>query len=109
MVLQGFRPGGAIRIIPAIKGGTRNADLFQRAPNRQGGTLNEPDDLKLLGCGVSHSSSPPSAIMLFLRRRSSSACSATTSFSSRVSRRRSLPSTLSPAPPASPPTLHLPS
>ena len=64
MVLQGFRPDGTIQIIPAIKGGTRNADLFQRAPNRQRGTLNEPDDLKFLGCGVSHSPSPPAGKLI---------------------------------------------
>src|SRR5271155_3380970 len=94
MVFQGLGPGGTIRIIPAIESGTRNVDLFQRAPNRQRGTLNKPDDLQLLGCGVSHASSPPSAIMLFLSSRNSSACSATTSFSSWAWRLRSLTSLL---------------
>src|SRR5260221_677431 len=54
--------------------------------------LDQPDDLQLLGCGISHSSSPPSAIMLFLSRRFSRARSATRTFMSRTSRRSSLTS-----------------
>src|SRR3954465_680703 len=58
------------------------------------GLLDQPNDLQLLGGGVSHSSSPPSAIMLFLSSRNSSACSATTALSSCPSRRKSLTSPL---------------
>src|SRR4029078_323321 len=58
------------------------------------GLLDQPNDLQLLGGGVSHSSSPPSAIMLFLSNRNSSACSATTALSSCASRRKSLTSPL---------------
>src|SRR5207248_4197321 len=82
MIFQGLRPAGAIKIIPVVKSGPGNAELLQRAFNRQMRVLDQPDDLKLLGRGVSHSPSPPSASMLFLSSRSSSACPATTSFSS---------------------------
>jgi hypothetical protein len=47
------------------------------ALHRQMRCFDEPDDLQLLGCGVSHSSSPPSPIMLFLSRRFSRVRSAT--------------------------------
>jgi hypothetical protein len=64
--------------------------------------LDQPDDLGLFRCGISHAGSPfaialgpmadkgPPAIMPFLRSRSSTACSATTSFRAPVSWRRSL-------------------
>src|SRR5271165_5545275 len=77
---------------PAIERGSRDAELFQRAFDRQGRLLDQPDDLGLLGCGVSHASSPPSAIMLFLSRRFSRVSSATTSFRAPSSRRRSFTS-----------------
>ena len=70
----------------------RNADLFQRPPHRQGGLLDELDDLKLLGGRVPHATFSPSAVTLFLSRRFSSVSSATTSFSALASRRRSLTS-----------------
>jgi hypothetical protein len=54
------------------------------------GLLNEPDDLQLLGGGISHSACSPSAVALFLSRRFSRVSSATTSFSALASRRRSL-------------------
>src|SRR3954453_3103762 len=92
MILQGFRPARSIEIIPVVKCGPGNAELVQRAPDRQMRLLDKPDDLELLGCGIPHSPSPPSAIMLFLSSRSASACSATTSLSSWASRRRSLTS-----------------
>src|SRR5712671_1038064 len=65
---------------------------WQRPPHRQGGLLDEPDDLKLLGGGVPHVASSPSAVTLFLSRRFSRVNSATTSFSALASRRRSLTS-----------------
>ena len=68
-VVQSFRPTGLVQIVPAVEGGARNADLFQRTAHRQGGLLDEPDDLKLLGGGVSHAASSPSAVTLFLSRR----------------------------------------
>jgi hypothetical protein len=91
-VSQGFGSAGLIQIVPAVEGGVRNADLFQRPPHRQGGLLDEPDDLELLGGGISHSASSPSPVTLFLSKRFSSVSSATTSFSALASRRRSLTS-----------------
>jgi hypothetical protein len=64
-VVQGFRPTGLVQIVPAVEGGARNANLFQRPPHRQGGLLDQPDDLKLLGGGVPHVASSPSAVTLF--------------------------------------------
>src|ERR1700704_3803391 len=87
-VVQGFRPTGLVQIVPAVKGGARNANLFQRPPHWQGGLLDEPDDLKLLGGGVPHAASSPSAVTLFLSRRFSRVRSATTSFSALLDRRR---------------------
>src|SRR4051812_44284318 len=72
------------------------------------GLLDQPNDLQLLGGGVSHSSSPPSAIMLFLSSRNSSACSATTALSSCASRRKSLTSPLVAARAVSPAKRRLP-
>src|SRR5208282_371402 len=92
LVFQGFRPTGVVQIVPTIEGGVRNADLFQRPPHRQGGLLDEPDDLELLGGRVPHAASSPSAVTLFLSRRFSRVSSATTSFSAPASRRRSLTS-----------------
>src|SRR3954449_5875552 len=92
MIFQGVRPARSVEIIPVVKRGPGNAELVQRAPDRQMRLLDQPDDLELLGCGIPHSPSPPSAIMLFLSSRNASACSATTSFSSWASRRRSLTS-----------------
>src|SRR5215510_11139630 len=94
MIFQGLRPAGAIKIIPVVKCRPGNAELLQRASDRQMRLLDQPDDLELLGCGVSHSPSPPSASMLFLSSRNSSACSATTSLRSWASRRSSLTSSL---------------
>src|SRR3981081_28973 len=75
----GCRPTGLEQIVPAVKGGARNANLFQRPPHWQGGLLDEPDDLKLLGGGVPHAASSPSAVTCFLSRRFSRVRSATTS------------------------------
>src|ERR1700724_267690 len=75
-----------------VKCGPRNAELFQRALDRQGRLLDQPDDLGFLGCGVSHASYSPSVIMLFLSRRFSRVSSATTSFRALASRRRSFTS-----------------
>src|SRR5437870_11300752 len=60
--------------------------------HRQWGLLDQPDDLQLLGGGVSHAPSSPAPIMLFLSSRFSSMSSATTSFSAPASCRRSLTS-----------------
>src|SRR5690554_4969357 len=95
-------------VIPAIEGGARNAELLKRPPCRQVRLLDQPYDLQLLGCGISHSSSPPSAIMLFLRIRSSSACSATTSLRSRACLRRTFTSSLVAARAVSPASRFLP-
>jgi hypothetical protein len=46
----------------------RNANLFQRPPHRQGGLLDQPDDLKLLGGRVPHVASSPSAVTLFFEQ-----------------------------------------
>src|SRR5262245_2217378 len=43
-VVQGFRPTSLVKIVPAVEGGARNANLFQRPPRRQGGLLDEPND-----------------------------------------------------------------
>ena len=83
---------GRKAIVPAIKGGLRNAQLVQSGPDAQVGLLDQADDLQLLGCGIPHSSSPPCPIMFFLRRRFSSESSATNSFKSRISWRRPLTS-----------------
>src|ERR1700737_1013807 len=85
-------PAALIEIVPAVEGVPWNAELLQRAAHRQGRLLDQPDDLGLLGCGVSHASPSPSAIMLFLSRRFSSVSSATTSFRALASRRRSFTS-----------------
>src|SRR5947209_15433535 len=69
-IVQGFRPAGLVQIVPAVEGGTRNADLFQRPPHWQGRLLDEPDDLKLLGGGIPHVASSPSAVK-DLRREAS--------------------------------------
>src|SRR5271155_984085 len=90
MVGQRFRPAVTIAIIPSVKGGAGNTKLVQRALGRQ--VLDQPDDLGLLGCRISHASSSPSPFMLFLSRRFSRVRSATTSFKAEVSRRRSFPS-----------------
>src|SRR5690606_1428921 len=107
-ILQRIDTAGQETVIPAIEGRARNTEFFQRAPRRQMRLLDEPNDLQLLGCGVSHSSSPPSAIMLFLRIRSSSACSATTSLRSRASLRRTFTSSLVAARAVSPASRFLP-
>src|SRR6266700_5131864 len=91
-VVQGFRPTGLVEIVPAVEGGARNANLFQRPPHRQGGLLDQPDDVKLLAGRISHVASSPSAVTLFLSRRFSRVSSATTSFSALATRRRSLTS-----------------
>jgi len=70
--------------------------------------LDQSDDLDLLGCGVSHTSSPPSPVMLFFSRRFSRVRSATTSFSAWASRRRSLTSSDVAARAVSPASLFLP-
>src|SRR5258706_10028763 len=107
-IVQGFRPAGLVQIVPAVEGGTRNADLFQRPPHWQGRLLDEPDDLKLLGGGIPHVASSPSAVTLFLSRRFSRVSSATTSFSALASRRRSLTSSEVAARAVSPPSRFFP-
>ena len=107
-IFQGVDAAGEKTVIPAIEGRARNAEFFQRPPRRQVRLLNQADDLKFLGRGVSHSSSPPSAIMLFLRIRSASACSATTSLRSRASLRSTFTSSLVAARAVSPASRFLP-
>src|SRR5216110_3596497 len=78
--------------VPAVKGRPRNAEFRQGMAHRQWGLLDQPDDLQLLGGGVSHAPSSPAPIALFFSSRFSSISSATTSFSALASRRRSLTS-----------------
>src|SRR5215510_10598133 len=59
-VVQSFWPTGPIQVVPTVEGGTRNANLFQGTPYRQGGLLDQPNDLKLLSGGVPHVASSPS-------------------------------------------------
>jgi hypothetical protein len=61
-IAQGFRPTGLVQIVPAVEGGARNANLFQRPSHWQGRLLDRPDDLKLLGGGylMWRPSHPPS-------------------------------------------------
>src|ERR671913_871870 len=95
-------------MVPAVERGPRDAELFQGAADRQVRLLDQPDDLGLLGCGVSHAPSSPAPLMLFLSRRSSSACSATTSFRAPASRRRSFTSSNVAARAVSPASCFLP-
>src|SRR5260370_17043212 len=95
-IVQGFRPAGLVQIVPAVEGGTRNADLFQRPPHWQGRLLDEPDDLKLLGGGIPHVASSPSAVTLFLSRRFSRVSSPTPSFTALPSPPRPLTSSYVP-------------
>src|SRR5690606_749743 len=88
-ILQRLRAAFNVTVIPAVEGAPGNAELIQCLLRRKVRLLDDPDNLELFGCRVSHSSSPPSAIMLFFSRRFSSVRSATASFSARVSRRRS--------------------
>src|SRR5215831_18999896 len=91
-IIQGLRPTPAVPVIPAIKGCSGNPEFGQGLTDRQRRLLNQPDDLQLLGAGISHASSSPTPIALFFSRRFSSVSSATTSFSALASRRSSLTS-----------------
>src|SRR5215470_7319534 len=91
-ILQGRRPTPAVPVIPAVKGCSSNPQFGQGLTDRQRRVLNQPDDLQLLGAGISHASSSPAPIALFFSRRFSSVSSATTSFSALASRRSSLTS-----------------
>src|SRR5271166_732244 len=82
----------SIPVIPAIEGCRGNAELSQGAAHRQRGLFDQPDDLQLLGGGVSHAPSSPAPIALFFSSRFSSMSSAATSFNALASRRRSLTS-----------------
>src|SRR5271155_1044399 len=86
----------------------RNAEFRQGMAHRQRGLLDQPDDLQLLGGGVSHAPSSPAPIVLFLSRRFSSISSATTSFNALSSRRRSLTSSVVAARAVSPARRFLP-
>src|SRR3974390_113087 len=92
MVSQRLNATLAVAIVPAIKRGSRDAELVQRALGRQVGLLDQLDNLGLLGRRIPHASSSPSPFMLFLSRRFSRVRSATTSFNAAVSRRRSFTS-----------------
>ena len=60
-------PGAArqIALVPDVEGEARDAELGQRAPHRQRGLLDQPDDLQLLGGRVSHISDSQSPSTLF--------------------------------------------
>src|SRR5271169_1223673 len=92
MIREGLWSAALIAIIPPVKGRSGNAELFQRPSGRPRRLLDQPDDLCLVRCGISHASSPPSPIMLFLSSRFSRVRSATTSFNACASRRRSFTS-----------------
>src|SRR5437588_277431 len=91
-VRQGIEPALAVPVVPAIEGRPWNAELCQRVTYRQRRVLDQPDNLQLLGGGISHAASSPAPIVLFLSSRFSSTSSATTSFSALASRRRSVTS-----------------
>ena len=59
---------GQKAIVPAIKGGLRNAQLVQSGPDAQVGLLDQADDLQLLGCGIPHSSPPPMPDHVFFEK-----------------------------------------
>src|SRR4051794_6163922 len=107
-VTERLRAAVPVAVVPSIKGRPRDAELLERPACRQVGGFDQPDDLDLLGCGVSHAGSPPSPVMLFFSRRFSRVRSATTSFSAWASRRRSLPSSDVAARAVSPASLFLP-
>src|SRR3954454_4234305 len=83
-VTERLRAAVPVAVVPSIKGRPRDAELLERPACRQMGGLDQPDDLDLLGCGVSHAWSPPSPAMLFFSRRFSRVRSATTSFNERL-------------------------
>ena len=83
---------GQKAIVPAIKGGLRNAQLVQSGPDAQVGLLDQADDLQLLGMRDTSFLVSPMPDHVFLRRRFSSESSATNSFKSRISWRRPLTS-----------------
>ena len=64
-IFRGFHPAGLAVVAPSVKGGARNAGLFQRPARWQMRLLDQPDDLQLFGSGIPYSSPSPSAIMLF--------------------------------------------
>jgi Tol biopolymer transport system component/GNAT superfamily N-acetyltransferase len=61
-VLEGLRPAALIQVVPTVEGRPGDAELRQCALHRQMRLLDQPDDLQLLGSGVSHASSSPSAV-----------------------------------------------
>ena len=69
---QRLRPAATVSVVPAVKGCPRNAELGQGTAHRQRRLFDQPDDLQLLGSGVSHASSSPTPIVLFLSSRFSS-------------------------------------
>src|SRR5258708_30617484 len=79
-------------MVPAVEARRGNAEFRQGVAHRQRRLLDQPDDLQLLGGGVSHMPSSPAPIVLFLSSRFSRMSSATTSFSAPASPRRSLTS-----------------
>src|SRR5215472_11963504 len=91
-VVQGLRPATAVPVVPAVKGRPGNAEFRQGVAHRQRGLLDQPNDLQLLGGGISHASSSPTPIAVFFSSRFSSVSSATTSFNALASRRSSLTS-----------------
>src|SRR5207248_2829160 len=91
-IAQRLRPAATVSVVPAVKGCPRNAELGQGTAHRQRRLFDQPDDLQLLGSGVSHAPSSPAPIVLFLSSRFSSRSSATASFKAPASRRRSLTS-----------------
>ena len=107
-VLQRLWTARLIKIVPAIEGGSADADPLQRLTRRQVRLFDMLDDLGFLSCGISHSSSPPPAIMLFFSNLFSRVRSATTSFRAVASRRRVLTSSVVAARAVSPASRRLP-
>ena len=80
-------------VVPAVEGRT-GTPIRAESGAPADAILRPPDDLELLGGGVSHSRSPPAPVMLFLSSRFSSVRSATASFSAAASARSSFTSGL---------------
>src|SRR5215472_5726865 len=68
-VVQGLRPATAVPVVPAVKGRPGNAEFRQGVAHRQGGLLDQPNDLQLLGGGRSRASSSPTPFALFFSSR----------------------------------------
>ena len=62
-IFQRFRPAFEIAVIPTVEGPARNAQLIEGPLRREVRRLDDPDDLKLFGCGIPHSPCYPAALL----------------------------------------------